>query len=291
MFRELIKEAFMENLTEIEAINFELNFNSLRKAYYEDGGFIIRNLLPISLINEVATQIIKLIELIDSNLVANCPFSVTTDTVKSASWLLQEVERLNPGNQSIIYDTLSHTLLMHKIASEDKLLNILHHILSPNILLHPRLIVLMNIPYSTWHLAGWHQDFYYNEGPYSTCTVYAPLQHTNGENGGLILAKKELKLGALPHSQHDNEYQTKWNTLSPNIVSKFKDLVEIEMNAGDVLFFHSLCPHTAQINKSDHVRFVINFRYRDLMDQKYREDNWRIQEIHEARSALQRKNS
>ena len=61
------------------------------------------------------------------------------------------------------------------------------------------------------------------------------------------------------------------------------------MDAGDVLFLHSLCPHTAQVNKSEHVRFVINLRYRDMTDKKYLENNWYIREIVEAREALTRK--
>jgi len=244
----------------------------------------------MALIESVARQIISLVDLVDATVAQACPVNSTTDAVKAASWMLQEVECREPGSQGVIYDAMDHTPLMHKIAANDELLKVLHGILSPQLLIHPRLIVLMSLPGGTWHLARWHQDFYYNEGPQSTCTVYAPLQYTDARNGGLIIAKKTLKLGPHPHATHDYGAPTKWNTLPPAIVEKFDNLAQIEMNPGDVLFLHSLAPHTAQVNESEDVRFVINLRYRDMLDESYRGDKWRVGNIPDARQALARKN-
>jgi phytanoyl-CoA hydroxylase len=279
----------MNDLFEINGNLVALKQNELRSAYYNDGALIVRELLPMELIEDVAIQIITLIELIDSSLTKSCLLNFD-NPVKKASWMLLELEHRQPGSQSVVYDAIAHTPLMHKIAANSELMKVLRIILSPNLLIHPRLIVLMSMPASTWHLARWHQDFYYNGYPENTCTVYAPLQYTNSKNGGLIIAKHSLHNGALNHNDYKYDEPTKWKTIEPKIVNTFDKLAQIKMQAGDVLFFHSLTAHTAQVNKSDDVRFVINLRYRDMLDEHFRFEKWRATSITDAREALSRKN-
>ncbi|NQW00916.1 MAG: phytanoyl-CoA dioxygenase family protein [Rhodospirillales bacterium] len=250
----------------------------------------MRDLLPLSMIESVARLIVSLLKLVDETLWEACPADLTKHPVKAASWMLVEAERRNPGSQATIYDAIAHAPLMHKLAACDELAGVIHSILSPQIMIHPRLIVLMSMPKETWHLARWHQDFYYNEGPESTCTVYAPLQYTDIRNGGLIVARKSHNRGLLVHESHDLDVPTKWNTISPSAVAKFDHPTQIVMNPGDVLFMHSLTPHTAQVNETEDVRFTINLRYRDMRDEKFRNNNWRIGDTSEARQALARGN-
>ncbi len=276
---------------------FEVNFSDinckssyLRSAYYDEGAVVVRQILPISLINSVALQIIDMINLLDPEIKLSSKISLETNAVNTASQMLIEVESKYAGSQSVIYDAMDYSPLMHQIASNCDLLKVIEELLSAHTLLHPRLIVLMSMPKETWHLARWHQDCYYNEGPESTCTVYAPLQHTNKKNGGLIIAKSELKNGIQPHGDYEYGAPSKWKTIPPDSVNSYKNLAQIDLAPGDVLFLHSLAPHTAQVNDSDDVRFVLNLRYRDMTDPKFKKNNWRVRPLLAARQALARKN-
>jgi ectoine hydroxylase-related dioxygenase (phytanoyl-CoA dioxygenase family) len=146
----------------------------------------------------------------------------------------------------------------------------------------------MSLPETHWHLAGWHQDWYYNKGPGSTLTIYAPLQDTTGQNGSLQLALGEHHRGPLPHDDHPTEPPTKWHTLSPREVAGFTRVVDTELAVGDVLLFNSLVPHTARVNRSESVRFVVNLRYQDLADPTFLETRWQVAPSPEARQAMAR---
>ncbi|MGK0296633.1 MAG: ectoine hydroxylase-related dioxygenase (phytanoyl-CoA dioxygenase family) [Gammaproteobacteria bacterium] len=93
----------------------------------------------------------------------------------------------------------------------------------------------------------------------------------------------------MPHSEHLQNQESKWHTLDPDTVAEFTNVVNTTMEAGDALLFHSLMPHSAQVNLSDEVRFVVNLRYRDLANRQYLEDNWQVGNITHARNALGRK--
>jgi hypothetical protein len=279
----------MAKFVEINAGLLKDSISKMRSAYYADGGFIIRKLLPESLLVLVADQIISVIDLIDGEIRSEYDIGVLDCRIKVASKMLIELEKRHPGSQSIIYDAMDHAPIMYNIASSKYLMEVLEGVLSKHLLIHERLILLMSMPRSSWHLARWHQDYFYNGDPESTCTVYAPLQYTNKENGGLILSKNSLKLGPQPHADNEYEQPTKWNTIPHEVVDKYTELVQIELMPGDVLFFHGLTPHTAQINISEDIRFVMNFRYRDMLDKKFANNNWRPSHIPSARAALARR--
>jgi hypothetical protein len=278
----------MAKFVEIDSDLFDDAASEIRTAYYSDGGFIVRKLLPSSFLTLVADQIISVIDLIDEKIKSDLNINLQDCRINVASKMLIELEKRNSASQSIVYDVMDHTPIMHNIASSKYLMRVLEPVLSKHILIHQRLILLMSMPSSSWHLARWHQDYYYNGDPESTCTVYAPLQFTNKDNGGLILAKSALTSGPQHHSANNYEEHTKWNTLSHELVDKYTDLVQIELMPGDVLFFHSLTPHTAQINTTQDVRFVMNFRYRDMLDKKFTSNNWKTNNIPLARAALAR---
>lgn len=90
---------------------------------------------------------------------------------------------------------------------------------------------------------------------------------------------------------HDSkESNNKWNTIAAKRIEAFPDVCEIQLEKGDVLFLHSLVPHTANVNQTDMVRFVANFRYQDLSNEDFIGKGWRIENLEEARRALGRKN-
>jgi len=76
--------------------------------------------------------------------------------------------------------------------------------------------------------------------------------------------------------------------LPEQTIASFKRVAAAELNLGDVLIFNSLVPHTARLNQSHAIRFVINLRYRDLSETSFLQDGWRISPV-KSRQALARK--
>jgi hypothetical protein len=259
---------------------------ALRDAYAQAGGFIIPQLLPQSDVD----QVLQTIET-TAGLLGDLRLAPDAGPARRASLAVQALEAQRAGGQGLIYEAVAQTPLMHRVASHSTILAAVETVLSPHLLLHPRLLVLMSLPEEGWHLGRWHQDYYYNAGPETTCTVYIPLQAVNRENGGLLLAPGRHREGLFDHEPHDYDVPTKWNTLDPALVATFDPLQQIELGPGDALFFHSLLPHAAQLNRTSDVRFVINLRYRDMLDRNYRAAGWQIPELTAARQALAQKTS
>lgn len=256
----------------------------LEEAYQLEGGFIIPQLLPAADVAQVLKTIIN-----TARLLGSCPVSDELSLAQQASHCVQAIQAQRDGGQGLIYEAVAQTPELHRIASHSAIINVIHSILSPHVLLHQRLLVLMSLPEDGWHLGRWHQDHYYNGGPETTCTVYIPLQRVNQQNGGLLLAPGRHREGLLDHESHEYDVPTKWNTIDPTVVATFDPLQQIELEAGDALFFHGLLPHAAQLNRTQDVRFVINLRYRDMLDKSYREAGWKIPELTSARQALARR--
>tara|TARA_R110002111_G_scaffold67_1_gene570 strand:- start:4514 stop:5365 length:852 start_codon:yes stop_codon:yes gene_type:complete len=254
--------------------------------YAEDGVMLVKNLfdpedfLPIR--NDLAGRLSLLERHFGSEVSENA------NQITQISDRLTQLEQLAPGAQSILYDSMNAAPSLHAMGANPKLLAILEKLLSPEISIHDRYIILMSMPQAEWHLAAWHQDWYYNEGPYSTITLYAPLQKTDHKNGSLSFALGEHQKPPVPHDEHDHGISTKWHSLPPDVVHGFERVVSTSLEVGDVLLFHSLTPHTPCKNQSNHVRFVLNLRYRDLRDPQFLKDGWRIKEIMRARQAMQR---
>jgi len=210
------------------------------------------------------------------------------DGVPGLSARLLRLERQSPGAQGVLYDAMSGAPALHRFATDERLLATVRALLSPTVALHHRFIVLMSLPGDTWHLPVWHQDWFYNRGPASTLTVWAPLARVDADNGALLLAPGVWRDGAIEHAEHDHGVRTKWVSLPPDVVSDFPRTVSADLDVGDVLILNSLVPHSARVNRSPHVRFVINLRFQDLTDPEFIAAGWRAAPAVQARAALAR---
>lgn len=212
--------------------------------------------------------------------------------VETISRRLTALDARHPGAQSILYDAMSKSPSMHAIASRGDVIELAELFVPAPVAHHDRFILLMSMPEESWHLAGWHQDWYYNEGPPSTITLYAPLQRTDAENGLLRFALGEHKRGLLSHGEFTvdsgADFATKWHTIDPAEIDGFQHIASTSLEVGDLVIFNSLVPHSAQINRSQAIRFVLNLRYHGLNDDDFIEDGWRIGKIDHARGALSR---
>ncbi|MGK0296632.1 MAG: hypothetical protein ACI9XC_000221 [Gammaproteobacteria bacterium] len=177
----------MSNLFETDYTGLLAAPHKVRHHFHEDGAVLIRGIVMESLRSNIIHQIDRLVGLLEIHNDINQEIvRVNADqTVSEVSNRLLNLEKKHPGSQSSIYDTICHAPVLHQFASHEAIIGMAKSVLSPDIAIHPRLIVLMSMPMGIWHLARWHQDYYYNEGPQDTLTVYAPLQKTTAHNGSL----------------------------------------------------------------------------------------------------------
>lgn len=258
----------------------------LKNQYTEEGAILVKGLFSPDEYLPLRKDLSGRLSLLETHFGAANPQN--ENEITQISDRLRDLESNHPGAQSILYDSMNTAPSLHSMGAHPKLLAILEALLSPEISLHDRYIILMSMPQAEWHLATWHQDWYYNEGPYSTITLYAPLQKTDQNNGSLTLALGEHRKAPVAHDEHDHGIHTKWHSLPPEVVQQYDRVVPTALEVGDVLLFHSLTPHTPCKNQSDYVRFVLNLRYRDLRDPQFLRDGWRIRDITHARQAMQR---
>lgn len=260
--------------------------DQLLSQYADEGVLLAKNLFDPAEFLPIRNDMAGRLSLLERHF--GCDVAEDANEIEQISDRLTRLEAQVPGSQSILYDSMNAAPSLHAMGTNPKLMAILSQLLSPEISIHDRYIILMSMPNAEWHLASWHQDWYYNEGPHSTITLYAPLQKTDHRNGSLTFALGEHQSEPIPHDEHDHGIKTKWHSLPPETVQNFERVVPTALEVGDVLLFHSLVPHTPSRNESNYVRFVLNLRYRDLRDPQFLKDGWRIKDITHARQAMQR---
>ena len=104
----------------------------------------------------------------------------------------------------------------------------------------------------------WHQDYgywYKNEFllPDQMMSVMVAITKANKENGCLQVIKGSHKIGRVEHGFSGEQVGASKRYV--DLALKTMDLVYVELEAGDVLFFHSNLLHRSEANLSDNARW------------------------------------
>ena len=115
----------------------------------------------------------------------------------------------------------------------------------------------------------WHQDSAYMPETENDLylTVWIPLVDVNQKNGALQFIPGTHKNGLIKHENIINGMKTPEK--DPSLRKKTEIL---SMNVGDILVFHNLVFHRSLINKSNIIRWSIDFRYSHVNTSLY--DLW-----------------
>ena len=257
------------------------------RRFWDVGVGVFRGLLNDGYFTGIETALAQRLSLLEKKAPIKGKYK---ENLKELSDRLIQLENYDMSLQSALYEAMGTSPEIYEAAINSNILAVVRSLLSDQLMIHKRLALLMLSPKQQWHLGHWHQDWYYNKGPTTALTAYIPLQKTTKENGMLefALPQKGRQWDLLQHG--DNNQGTKWHTIAPAIVDNFTNVASVELERGDVVLFHSLTPHNANVNHSNRVRFVGNFRYFDLSDTTFRNDNWEIGNTTYARNAMARKN-
>lgn len=268
-----------------------LNTTSLLPRYQQDGAVVLQNTLEQAIFQPILMALHQRLALLETHWghpETNIEPNLSTEALGKR---LITLEGAHPGSQSALYEAMALCPEVLALTAHPAIQNLVKTLLqSDTVALHPRTLLLMHMPQNQWHLGTWHQDWHYNRGPSTTLTLYIPLQPVSEENGSLLMALKEHQNGPLPHAASQSTIQTKWQTLPETVVAAFKPehIVSTQLSTGDILCFNSLTPHSARLNQSDQVRFVLNLRYYDLSDPEYLLQGWQLETTEAIKQAMRR---
>ncbi len=122
----------------------------------------------------------------------------------------------------------------------------------------------------------WHQDYgyWYKNGflyPEAMISVMVALTEANKENGCLQVLKGSHKMQRFEHSFAGEQQGADMDFV--NAAEKICELVYVELQPGDVLFFHSNILHRSAANTSDKSRLSIISAYNLSYNVPFREKN------------------
>jgi ectoine hydroxylase-related dioxygenase (phytanoyl-CoA dioxygenase family) len=157
--------------------------------------------------------------------------------------------------QSTVYDRVRDEPWLVDLACQPELVQAAQTILAADPVLLRKIPFRIDVPLEVKELAVWHQDHYYVGGDIGTITAWVPMQQTKYINGCLSVMPGSHRLGPLDH----DVTVLKKRQFPANIFAG--PVRYIEMERGDVLFFHSCLLHSGNVNLSSLVRYSVNIRY------------------------------
>ena len=119
----------------------------------------------------------------------------------------------------------------------------------------------------------WHQDYgyWYQNGvlfPMLT-SAYIAVDRATRENGCLQVLRGSHHLGRIEHVLSGDQAGADGERVKE--AEKVLDLVYVEMEPGDVLFFHANLLHRSDQNRSDHPRWSMICCYNSARNNPYKE--------------------
>jgi ectoine hydroxylase len=119
----------------------------------------------------------------------------------------------------------------------------------------------------------WHQDYgyWYENGVLrpNLCSVFIAVDPATKENGCLQVLRRSHEMGRINHVKIGD--QTGADPERVGAASQHMELVYVEMNPGDTLFFHPNLLHRSDQNHSPHDRWALICCYNARRNSPYKE--------------------
>lgn len=224
-------------------------------AFHKDGYVIVKNFLEAKAVEKLYDTAIA------DNAMEKNAIHVTDQTGKNSKLSLW----FTPGNDVFGYLTRSERLVNSVAALLDSDAPVCHY--------HSKLMQKEPKVGGAWE---WHQDYgywYKNQFmfPDQLISVMVALTPANKQNGCLQVIKGSHKLGRINHGFAGEQVGA--DMVMVNNALKTMDLVYVEIEPGDALFFHSNILHRSEANLSDHPRWSIISCYASQSNLAYNENS------------------
>ena len=221
--------------------------------FHKDGYVIVKNFLTPAAVEKLYSTAIG------DNTMENNAINVTDQTGKNSKLSLW----FTPGNDVFGYLTRSESMVNGVAALLDSDAPVCHF--------HSKLMQKEPKVGGAWE---WHQDYgywYKNQFmfPDQLISVMVALTPANKQNGCLQVIKGSHKLGRINHGFAGEQVGA--DMVMVNNALQTMDLVYVEIEPGDALFFHSNILHRSEANLSDHPRWSIISCYASQSNLAYNE--------------------
>ena len=224
-------------------------------SFHKDGYVIVKNFLAPKAVEKLYSTAIG------DNAMENNAINVTDQNGKNSNLSLW----FTPGNDVFGYLTRSERIVNSIAALLDSDAPVCHF--------HSKLMQKEPKEGGAWE---WHQDYgywYKNQFmfPDQLISVMVALTPANKQNGCLQVIKGSHKLGRINHGFAGEQVGA--DMVMVNNALKTMDLVYVEIEPGDALFFHSNILHRSEANLSDHPRWSIISCYASQSNLAYNESS------------------
>jgi Phytanoyl-CoA dioxygenase (PhyH) len=243
-----MEDHLMKPFCEIEA--GDLTPRRLRSAIRQNGYFLVRRLLPHEAVDSLLAEVAQILF--------------------DAGWLLpghNPSERIaNTGAAcgdpdpafKRIYQEVFNLAAFHSLPHHPALRRAMTMLVGERLLIHPKPIGRLIFPNCDRLTVHAHQDYRFMGGDPECYTVWIPLHDCPVELGPLRVMEGSHRFG---FQRHEDE-----NLHVPEIPvsgAEGGEWIGGEINAGDVLIFHSLTVHAAAPNLSKRLRISLDCRFQD----------------------------
>jgi ectoine hydroxylase-related dioxygenase (phytanoyl-CoA dioxygenase family) len=225
------------------------------ESFHKDGYLIVKNFIAQKAVEKLYGTAIG------DNAMEKNAMNVTDQTGKNSKLSLW----FTPGNDVFGYLTRSESIVNGVAALLDSDAPACHY--------HSKLMQKEPKVGGAWE---WHQDYgywYKNQFmfPDQLISVMVALTPANKQNGCLQVIKGSHKLGRINHGFAGEQVGA--DMVMVNNALKTMDLVYVEIEPGDALFFHSNILHRSEANLSDHPRWSIISCYASQSNLAYNENS------------------
>ena len=225
----------------------ELKSYSVRDALDSHGYLLVRELLPHEDLRQLLGQIIHILS--------------------AEGWLLPEhsaLERIADVNAACgdpdpsfkrTYEQVFNLEEFHRLAHHLALRQVMEQLVGPRLLIHPKPIARLIFPNCERFMIHAHQDHKGIGGDPESFTAWMALHDCPAELGPLHILEDSHRFG-LQSADPETGCISRETARGGNWVSG-------QINAGDVVIFHSLTVHAASPNISNQLRISMDCRFQD----------------------------
>ena len=185
---------------------------------------------------------------------------LAAETADHVHWL----SRRNPGvrPEAFFHNFLMNDPFMHRLASDGRIVDILEPFLGPNIALYaPHYIAK---PPGDGKPVLWHQDgYYWPLEPMEVMTVWLAATASTRENGCMRILPGTQNMRLLSRREMvdvDEEKYVLNSQIHPSLIDD-SDVVDLELEAGDVSIHNPRIIHGSEANTSATWRIGLTLRY------------------------------
>ena len=185
---------------------------------------------------------------------------LAAETAEHVHWL----SRRNPGvrPEAFFHNFLMNDPFMHRLVSDERIVDVLEPFLGPNIALYaPHYIAK---PPGDGKPVLWHQDgYYWPLEPMEVMTVWLAATASTRENGCMRILPGTQNMRLLSRREMvdvDEEKYVLNSQIHPSLIDD-SDVVDLELEAGDVSIHNPRIIHGSEANTSATWRIGLTLRY------------------------------